>query len=397
MSLHKSQILILSCLIYLLSVFVYCVFFYQINYSALPSGKTIFQGKIIQEPDLREDYQNLIVQDSQGENILVKADRYPEYAYGDLLEITCALNRPENFSGFNYQTYLAVQNIYTVCKEPKIERLAQHQGNAILETIFNLKRNLQDLCERIWTTPVTDFMQGILLGVKKGLPEDLEQDFKNSGTFHILVVSGSHLVLLAGFLKIILKIFLVPRKKQFYVIALVLSGYIILTGLSAASLRALLLSLVVMLAEKFGRPKNIFNVLVFTATLMVLQNYLILVYDVGFQLSFSATCGLVYLSPKIETWFKWLPNYLGLRSSLAQTLGAIILTTPITYFNFGRLSYVAPLANLLTAPLISPLMLSGALALLLGAFYPPLGILLGQGVGILVKIVVYINHYLAQF
>lgn len=357
-----------------------------------------FQGVVVKEPDERNQYTNLIVQSEKFKGlVLLRAPVYPAYQYGDLLEIYCAIEKPDKIEEFDYGKYLAVSNVYSICGEPQIKLIGQRQGNYFLEKIYQFKKYLQKIIERIWVMPNSAFMAGLLLGLKKGLPLDIENDFKSTGTIHILVVSGSHLVVLAAFVRELLKNFYINRKKIFYIIAVVLIFYVVLTGMSAAAIRAALLAILIMLAEKFGRPKATLNILIFSAFLMVLQNPKILVYDTGFQLSFLATVGLVYLSKPMEKIFFLLPRFFSVRNVLSQTMAAIILTNPIIWYQFGRISLIAPLANLLTVPFINGIMISGMGVVFLAAIIPSVGQLAGWLVMLLINFVLFINHWLASF
>ncbi|MFA6027883.1 MAG: ComEC/Rec2 family competence protein [Patescibacteria group bacterium] len=356
-----------------------------------------FQGVVAQETDERNLYTNLIVKSDKFNGlVLVKAPVYPQYQYGDLLEIYCLIEKPDKIEDFDYAKYLAISDIYSLCSDPQIKLLGEHKGDIILQNIFALKKYLQNIINKIWTMPSSAFMAGLLLGMKKGLPAEIENDFKSTGTIHILVVSGSHLVVLAAFVRELLKNFYINRKKLFYIIAGVLIFYVVLTGMSAAAVRAALLAILIMLAEKFCRPKATLNILIFSAFLMVIQNPKILVYDTGFQLSFLATVGLVYLSKPMEKVLFFLPQFLGIKNLMAQTLSAIALTNPIIWYQFGRLSLVAPLANLLTVPFINSIMIAGMVAVFLAALIPILGQLAAWLVMLLINLVLFINHWLAS-
>lgn len=109
---------------------------------------------------------------------------------------------------------------------------------------------------------------------------------------------------------------------------------------------------------------------------MNLWNPKILVYDVGFQLSFLATLGIVIFSPVLERVFKWVPQILGLREALQLTLSAQITVLPIIILNFERFSIVAPIANLLVLPFIPFAMLFGFVAVIFGKVFGFLGYLI---------------------
>lgn len=392
---HKSQLFILFCILSIILLAIQAFFIKNnINYS---DDQQEFFGLIINEPDIRQEYTNLTIQSQKFTGlILARVPLYPEYQYGDLLKINCRLQPPKNSANFDYEKYLAITDIYYLCYQPEIQVLDHSQGNFLISKIYQYKNYCLRIIEKIWVMPVSGFMAGLLLGLKKSLPQEIINDFTITGTIHILVVSGSHLVVFSALLKTILKNLGVNRKKQFYIITGILIFYVFLTGWSAAAVRAGWMAILTMLAEKFGRPKNVFNILVFSCFIMTVQNPRIIFYDVGFQLSFLATVGLVYLSKPIERVLFFMPKFFGVKSLMAQTFAAIICTTPIIWWHFRRISLIAPLANLLIVPLISVVMITGMMTLAVGAVWPPAAQIAGWFVALWVQLILIINHWLAQ-
>ena len=106
---------------------------------------------------------------------------------------------------------------------------------------------------------------------------------------------------------------------------------------------------------------------------MLYFNPRLLRYDAGFELSFLAALGLIYLAPHFEKWFKKVPNFWSIRDSLTATVSAQIATFPVIFFVFGNFSLVAVLANVLVLPAIPPAMLFGFLGSLGGVVSLKLG------------------------
>src|SRR3989344_8670225 len=134
---------------------------------------------------------------------------------------------------------------------------------------------------------------------------------------------------------------------------------------------------IALLAQTFGRATRMRNILVIVCLIMLLFNPKVLIWDAGFQLSFLATIGLIYFVPILKKYMMWLPKIFTIRESLTTTLSAIVLTTPLILFQFGRFSLLAPLANLLILPVIPVNMAVGFLAVVLGLIWLPLGQAIG--------------------
>jgi competence protein ComEC len=156
------------------------------------------------------------------------------------------------------------------------------------------------------------------------------------------------------------------------------------------------MGIIVLLAKQIGRPAKVKNILALTATLMLAQNPLILTTDVGFQLSFLATIGLIYLSEKIKPYFQKIPTFFSLQENLVSTLSATILTAPLIIYHFGRISLIAPLTNILILPAIPLAMLLGFIQVILGMLYLPLGTIAGYLTYAVLQYIILIVNSLTQ-
>lgn len=363
------------------------------NDSATPLRIT---GVVIDEPDVRDHYINLRLRAEslviEGESrpveglVLVRAPRYPERFYGDRLTVTGDLETPPVFEDFSYKDYLARFGIHSMMRRPQVEHLQSHQGNPFWAAMLVFKRQASQTINRILAEPYASLLNGILLGIETGIPRALYEDFNLTGTSHIIVISGSNISLIAG-------IFLLLGQRAFgkrWAPPLAIAGIIIYTflvGADAAVSRAAVMGLVWVLAIWVGRPGMALNSLIFSGLALTLINPLIL-WDVGFQLSFMATLGLIVLVPPLErTTFdllrRWLKSeQVGLTMALLNeliiiTLAAQIITGPLIVYHFGRLSIISLLTNLLILPVQPPIMIVGGLATLAGMLWLPLGQLLG--------------------
>ena len=126
------------------------------------------------------------------------------------------------------------------------------------------------------------------------------------------------------------------------------------------------MALLVILARATGRTYAMTRALFLAGFLMVLQNPKILVFDTSFQLSFVATLGLIYLAPKLEEYFGWMPTRWQLREFATATIATQIFVLPILLYKMGTLSLVAVPVNLLILPTVPIVMLIGFLTGMVG-------------------------------
>ncbi len=348
----------------------------------------VVTGYVSAEPDVRiGETQYVVAAEKITENsadhtvvgkMLVKNRSYPAFQYGDKLRIKCLLEAPfvADDGAFRYDKYLARQDIWSVCSHPIISAESGGDGNVALRYILSFKAQVGDQLAKLWTEPEASFMAGLLYGSKSGLPSELTTNFSRTGVTHIIAVSGFNITIIGTVLASLFMIGGLSRRRAFWFILGIIFLFVIFTGASSSVVRAGIMGSLVLIARQLGRLSRISNVLVLTAASMTLLNPYVLVWDVGFQLSFLATLGLVYISPLLETALPTLvkPAVLaGLYETFIATLSAITATLPLILFQFGRLSTVAPLVNVLVLWCIPWLMLFGFVSLIISFLYFPLG------------------------
>ncbi len=348
-------------------------------------------GLVVSEPDQRLDSTRYVLAaydltDSAKKDhqvtgrIYFKSDRYPQYHYGDQLKIKCQLKTPEPIVDettgqiFRYDFYLALQKVFAICNRPQISRLSGENGDYLFALILKAKQSLANQISNLWPEPEASFMAGLLYGYRGGLGE-LNDLFSRTGVTHIVAVSGFNISVIATILITVATYAQIRRQRAFWFVVTGIVGFVIFTGASASVVRAGVMGIIALLAGQVGRVGRIGNVMLVAAVIMVLQNPLVLWFDAGFQLSFLSTLGLVYVGPLLQKWEKYLPEWLGLRENILSTFSAIIATLPLILYQFGRLSLVAPLVNVLILWLISWLMLAGVVAVIISVIIPVLGVI----------------------
>ncbi|MBU4332660.1 ComEC family competence protein [Patescibacteria group bacterium] len=355
---------------------------------------TTFVGIVADEPDQRIDHAKLTIK-PRGEDIsgkvLVKTDLYPEYNYGDELEISCKLETPGMVEDFNYGRYLAMNGIYSVCYNPDIKLLSQGKESSAYAGILKLKYRLKQVVERGISEPGSAIFAAMFLGARRGISQELLDKFSRVGVSHVIAISGLHITIISTILMSVLIGFGLWRKQAFWIASVFLSLYIIMIGAPASAVRAGIMGFLLLLAMNLGRLNKSLNALLFAACLMLLVNPKILRSDVGFQLSFLAVLGIIYFSPWFEKIFKKIPKKFGLRQSLVMTMSAQVMTLPLIAYQFNRVSIIAPLVNILVLPILPFVLIFGAVATVLGlawtglakVLFIPVWLLLGY----LVKVV----------
>jgi competence protein ComEC len=295
--------------------------------------------------------------------IEIKTQRFPEYHYGDYLLVVGTLTKSlTNKWELDYPE---------ISKTQPVQKRGIEQE--ILASISGLRRRIERIYRFSLPEPQASLMTGIVLGTKSGFPYDFYQALKRTGTLHVVVASGMNITIFAGVLVPFLAFFL-HRRLALIIGFLGVWFYVILAGLEAPVVRAGIMGSLAFLGVGLGREKEAIRGLVLAGMLMVFINPLY-VFDLGFQLSFAATAGILLVYPKIKTLrltrslFK-LPLF---GDELAVTLAAQSLTVPIMVFSLGWFNPLSPLVNALVLWTIPYVMGIGALGGVLGLVNQELG------------------------
>jgi competence protein ComEC len=153
--------------------------------------------------------------------------------------------------------------------------------------------------------------------------------------------------------------------------------FILMTGGSSTAIRAGIMATLALIARATGRNYDVARALLLAGVFMIILNPFLLVYDVSFQLSFIATVAVIFLAPRIEKYFLWVPDYFKLRDIVSVTCAAYIFVLPFILYKMGNLSIVALPANALILPFIPITMIFGFLTGLAGLVWYGFGIPLG--------------------
>lgn len=363
----------------------------QNEFVDLFGAKQTMEGFVVEDPDLRLDKQLLTIKPKNySQNILVTTNLAQDFFYGDEVVLEGKIEEAKNFSDFDYKGYLEMQNVYALSNRPKILILRSHQLSFFKEGILKIKHAFTGRVTNLLKEPESSLLLGILIGAKKTLPTNITDAFNRAGLSHIIAVSGfniSIIVVALGYAA-----WVIGRRYSFWFSILFIVAFTILTGASASVLRAAIMGFLLLLALRNGRLYAITPSLLFTAFVMVILNPKILVSDVGFQLSFLATAGIVYGMPVLQKLTARWTEFKFFKNIFLTTLCAVAATLPLLLFKFGQLSIVAIFANLLILPFVAPIMAIGFLIVV-----PFLGSGFAFVVGLMLKLIIWVVNLLTSW
>lgn len=385
-------------------------------------GKNIVaRGAVWEKPETRGQNTRLKIKiekigdEKAKEDIFILATlrNYPEYKLGDELKIEGVLKKPASSAEFDYAAYLAKEDVFAVSFFPRVSKIGEGETSRIKIYLAGFKTAFEEKIDRVLPEPHSSFLKGLLLGGKESLPEDLVRDFQQTGTAHIVALSGYNITLVGRFFVVILTLFLfLPFSIAFWLASAGIALFVLMAGASASAVRAAVMGILVLLSQKEGRMYNITNALIFAGALMIFQNPRILRFDAGFQLSFLATVGLIFLSPRVEVW---LNRILKIKSSLKpvfsekktaglkfkqifiETTSAQLMVLPLLVYLFGQVSFISPLVNVLVLVAVPYAMFLGFITGISGFLSGNLSMVLGWVIWALLEYKIRVIGLFAKF
>jgi len=341
------------CLIFVFLAGIYLYRYDSVKYTLTEGDRVQITGAISDQPKIYRDEQRLVV----GEfSFFVPAG---DYQYGDKIQVR-GIARP---FGRNWNL-----------EEPVVVKISASKS---LLMAFSLRARIVNFYYKVLPAKHAALLSGIVLGTKSSLDSQFLDALRNTGTLHVVVASGTNISLFAGAVLSILVGWL--RRKWAIVMTVVLVWlYVLVIGWQAPIVRAGVMASVAFLAQGVGKESSSIRALVLTAVLMLFVNPLWL-FDLGFQLSFLATAGVILLGGRIVGKIGGVRGIRGLprviQSDLGTSLGAQIAVAPLIFWKFGSISWSALLVNPLVLWTIPPIMaggmVMGGVGLLKGIGPPP--------------------------
>jgi len=369
---------------------------WQFNQSSLEASlgqEVLIEGVVVREPDYRERSVHLYVE-TEEDLILVTTDRLTLVNYGDRVQAMGDIERPETFvtdlgRTFDYPKYLEVRGVEYVMSFVDIKIIESGGGNVVISFLLTTKEKFIETLKLIIPEPEVGLGQGLLLGVKSSLGEDIEEDFRRTGIIHIVVLSGYNVMLVVAFILFCFSFFMSLRWRLVAGIVAIVA-FALIVGLSATVVRASIMACIVLYAQAFGKQYDVLRALFFAGFMMILINPFILLFDIGFQLSFMATLGLILIVPKFETSLLENKHVIQARDFMMATIATQIAVLPLLLYHIGEISLLAVIVNVLVLPMVPFAMLLTFLAGVIGFFSLTLASLVGFLASLTLTYILYV-------
>ncbi len=252
------------------------------------------------------------------------------------------------------QDYYLNQKIFLKLRPNQIEVIGRRQS--LQSFLIKSKNSINEKIKQKLSFNASQFLAGLLYGKEINDPE-LKNNLKKTGLSHLTAVSGYNLTLISSIVFEFLKIFPLSRLILFFLSTFSILIFSLFVGGQASVIRASLMGVLIIFCKSSGRIPLKRNVLTAAAISISLFQPSTLIFDLGFQLSFLATIGILYLAQPLEKLFRF--------KVLAETFSAQLLTLPIIWYHFGQINFFSLFINAIVLPIIPSLMILGLIAIFL--------------------------------
>lgn len=389
----KILIILISFIISILYVFLLNNKYEKV-YKEFPK-KITTTAIIVSQPKETEYYYSFEVKVKNKKFIMyLEKNNTLNFQYGTKIKIEAEYTKPQearNYKGFNYKEYLKTKKIYGSFKVNKIEIIKENNINIFMQYSNKIRNKIIETIKVILPEETEGLIIGILIGENSEISDQINENFRKSSLSHIVAISGSHITYIILGLSFILTKSKFPKKGIYILTINALILFMFITRFSPSVVRACIMGIIMLFSKVVYRKLDIFNSIAISL-LIILINNPFAIRDVGLQLSYVGTLGILFLNNPIKNFFKKYINE-KIAEIVSTTISAQIAILPITIINFNTISTMFIISNLFAVPLSGIITLYGYANTIIGMVSIEIGKVLGIILNILTKILIFIAEF----
>lgn len=362
----KLAVIILAMLFALILGHVYANIDYKNKYRYIfdIAGKEVsLSGIIVENDDNEYLIKNAYINGNKVRG-KIKIRSTKQYKVLDEFSSKVVLELPSlsmNFGGFNYREYLYSKNILAIGEELHSEDAKVKKLNLIESGSIKIREYISGIIDASYPKDEAQILKAILIGKSGNLEKDIKEFYQKAGIVHILVVSGAHIALIVASLKAMLDKLKISKRYYNFILITLIIIYVYVAGAGESVLRAGIVAVIALLAGICGRQNDSITTIFMSAFILAILNPMV-IYSVGFQLSFAGALGIIILNKKIVKCFNFLPQIIA--ESVSVSLAAQIFIIPVTAYHFNSINLIGMIASLVVMPIINLIMPLGFVGIL---------------------------------
>jgi competence protein ComEC len=389
----------------------------NLNYpdKIIPDFKALLKGKVVKVINEKEKYKKVLVKGTLDANIFSKIDDVKvlltvygkgvnklKLQEGTFIRVNAGVHVPrkavlaEDFNEYNYARSSGFQ-FFCDAHSSQVGIISHPETyNNLLNS---LRKDIKSRIDILFSKDNSGIIKALLTGDKSFIARETKRDFAETGTAHVLAISGLHIGIIATVIIILLG-FIRNRIVKFILFVLFLTAFVLLTGSHPSSIRAAVMAVLIYLAWLSQRDINLLNILSF-AVLIIIFFQPQMIYNIGFQMSAGALFGIaLFYEPFRNLFAKFIKGdntfVQFVRTSLSLTFSVSIIIAPIVGYYFGNFSIVAPLANLFIVPLITLVLIYAMLSVFFSYVFVPFALLFATTADLCIDLIKVINSFLSN-
>ena len=321
--------------------------------------------------------------------------------YGDKIEFYLEYEKPStarNYMGFDYSNYLKTKKIFGTVnlKEEDVEIISHDNSNIILRKIYELRNLMKTKIEKLLPKETSGLCLGMLIGETSGIEENMQEDFRDSNLSHILAVSGANVSYIIVSITYIFNKLCLRKRLSKIISIILLILFMLLTGCTSSVNRACIMAILMLIAELLYRKSDVYNNLAISALILLIINPYSLL-DIGFQLSYMGTIGIVFLHDKIGNFIKInnkIVKYFF--EMIAVTTCANLAIIPIMMFHFNTISLTFYFSNIIVGPILGIVVIIGFIMFFISLIFTPISSLIAIVLNLMLKFIIKIAEITAN-
>lgn len=321
--------------------------------------------------------------------------------YGDKIEFYLEYEKPStarNYMEFDYSNYLKTKKIFGTVnlKEEDVEIISHDNSNIILRKIYELRNLMKTKIEKLLPKETSGLCLGMLIGETSGIEENMQEDFRDSNLSHILAVSGANVSYIIVSITYIFNKMCLRKRLSKIISIILLILFMLLTGCTSSVNRACIMAILMLIAELLYRKSDVYNNLAISALILLIINPYSLL-DIGFQLSYMGTIGIVFLHDKIGNFIKInnkIVKYFF--EMIAVTTCANLAIIPIMMFHFNTISLTFYFSNIIVGPILGIVVIIGFIMFFISLIFTPISSLIAIVLNLMLKFIIKIAEITAN-
>ncbi len=359
-------------------------------------GKEIVIDAVISNVEKGSGYYNKYIVKVKGKKLILYT-KNNNIKYGMKVRIYGTYSEPEdarNYKGLSYKKLYQAKKIYGTIKSEDIQIKKLNSISPISMASAMVRDKIAETIKEILPQNTQGLLRGILIGDKSDIDMNLQIDFKVSSLLHLLAISGTHVLYVILGIKFILSILKIPKQITYYLVDLILIFFMYLTNFTASVVRASIMGILMTTSKIIYRKADSITSMAVSLIIILIYNPFS-IFDIGLQLTFLGTLGIMALNMPIRDFLKTKISP-KIANIISIPISVQVMIIPIMILNFHSISLTFLISNVLAVPLTGIIILYGYANVVLGIMFVKIAKIFAIVLNFLLSFLILIARFVAK-